>query len=117
MRFLANENFPLVSVRRLRQVRHDVVSITEETPGVADDHIVARAAREDRIILTFDRDYGELIFRAGHASAPVLYLRYDPLSPAEPADHIIQLLSISGMDLTTRFTVADRQRVRQRPLP
>ena len=62
MRFLANENFPLTSVRLLRQAGHDVVSITEETPGVADDHILARAVIEDRIILTFDRDYGELIF-------------------------------------------------------
>ena len=117
MRFLANENFPLTSVRLLRQAGHDVVSITEETPGVADDHILARAVIEDRIILTFDRDYGELIFHAGHAPAPVLYLRYDPLTPEEPADHILRLLTITGLDLATQFTVAHRQRVRQRPLP
>lgn len=62
MRFLANENFPLPSVRLLRSAGHDVLSITEESPGISDDRILARAVAEERIILTFDRDYGELIY-------------------------------------------------------
>lgn len=62
MRFLANENFPLPSVRLLRSAGHDVLSITEESPGISDDRILTRAVAEERIILTFDRDYGELIY-------------------------------------------------------
>ncbi|MEZ4706533.1 MAG: DUF5615 family PIN-like protein [Caldilineaceae bacterium] len=117
MRFLANENFPLPSVRLLRGAGHDVVSITEESPGVADEQILRRALREERIILTFDRDYGELIYRRGMPAAAVLYLRYDPSTPHEPAHHILRLLRISNLDLAHRFTVADRERIRQRPLP
>ena len=76
MRFLANENFPLPSVRLLRSAGHDVLSITEESPGISDDRILARAVAEERIILTFDRDYGELIYRVGMVAAAVLLLRY-----------------------------------------
>lgn len=43
MRFLANENFPLPSVRLLREAGHDVVSISEETPGITDSQVLSRA--------------------------------------------------------------------------
>jgi len=117
MRFLANENFPMPSVHVLRQEGHDIVSITEESPGISDDVVLKRAVSESRIILTFDRDYGELIYRLHLVPASVLYLRYNPLFPQEPAQHILQLLAIPELDITDSFTVADRQKVRQRPLP
>jgi predicted nuclease of predicted toxin-antitoxin system len=101
----------------LRRAGHDVVSITEESLGISDDRILARAVAEERIILTFDRDYGELIYRIGLAAAAVLLLRYEPRTPQEPAHHILRLLQIPGLIIDNRFTVADREQVRQRPLP
>ncbi len=62
MRLLANENFPTSSVDLLRRAQHDVSSIAEESPGIKDDAVLARAVQQERLILTFDRDYGELIF-------------------------------------------------------
>jgi predicted nuclease of predicted toxin-antitoxin system len=58
MDFLANENFPLLSVRLLREAGHRVVSIIQEAPGSKDEDILKRAHTERLIILTFDRDYG-----------------------------------------------------------
>jgi hypothetical protein len=55
MRFLANENFPLLSVRILRQAELEVASVTEDSPGIEDSEVLARAADEERVILTFDR--------------------------------------------------------------
>lgn len=72
---------------------------------------------EQRVIHTFDRDYGEMIYRLRLPAAPVIYLRYDPVSPQEPAHPVLRLLQISGLDISNRFTVADRDRIRQRPLP
>ena len=90
MRFLANENFPLVSVKRLRAAGHDVASVIEDSPGVKDHQVLARAHEESRIILTFDRDYGDLIYRRKlPMPAGVLYLRFDPVSPEEPAEFIL----------------------------
>ena len=117
MRFLANENFPLPSVRLLREAGHDVVSISEETPGITDSQVLSRAVSEQRIILTFDRDYGVMIYRLKLPHSPVVFLRYDPLSPEEPAHHILRLLRIPELVLLNRFTVADRINIRQRPLP
>ncbi len=118
MRFLANENFPLVSVRLLQEAGHDVVAIINDAPGTKDPEVLARAFHEERIILTFDRDYGELIYRFGQtAPLGIVYFRFDPLSPEEPAEHLLQLLTVGGLSLEKRFTVTERGQVRQRPLP
>ncbi|MCY4551898.1 MAG: DUF5615 family PIN-like protein [Defluviicoccus sp.] len=65
MKLLANENIPLDSVRSLRSGGHDVVSISEQSPGISDEDVIRIARAENRIIVTFDRDYGELVFRRG----------------------------------------------------
>jgi predicted nuclease of predicted toxin-antitoxin system len=65
MRFLANENFPAPSIALMRQAGYDVLSIQETIPGAKDTVVIAEAQTSDRIILTFDKDYGELIFKQG----------------------------------------------------
>ena len=118
MRFLANENMPLPSVKRLREAQHDVTAVAETAPGAKDADIMALAAREGRVILTFDRDYGELIYRLALA-APlgIVYFRLHPSSPQEPADLLLQLLADGKLPLEHKFTVVERSTVRQRPLP
>ncbi|MGL5034589.1 MAG: DUF5615 family PIN-like protein, partial [Microcystaceae cyanobacterium] len=64
MRFLANENFPLDAVEALRQNGHDVVWIRMESPGISDPEVLSHAQAENRILLTFDKDFGELAFRS-----------------------------------------------------
>ena len=64
MRLLADENFPRLVVQELRSRGHDLVWISEETPGISDREVLARATTEGRILITFDKeDFGELIFR------------------------------------------------------
>jgi predicted nuclease of predicted toxin-antitoxin system len=118
MRFLANENFPIASVRELREQGHDVTAVLEVEAGAKDPIVLGHAARERRILLTFDRDYGELIYRR-HLPPPqgLVYLRFVPVTPQEPAEVVSALLQIEGLQLEGRYTVVDRQRVRQRPLP
>lgn len=118
MKFIADENFPLPSVRRLQQQEHDVVAVIIDAPGSTDDDILAWAARERRIILTFDRDFGELIFRKRMpVPAGIIFLRFEPLTPEEPAQHLLRLLAIQGLSWENRFTVVKRNQVRQRVLP
>ena len=118
MRFLANENFPLRSVRILEEHGHDVTAVARVAPGAKDREVLMWASREQRLILTFDRDYGELVY--GHkrpVPGGIVYFRFLPTSPEEPAEHVLRLLSVSGLSLQGRFTVVERGRVRQRPLP
>jgi predicted nuclease of predicted toxin-antitoxin system len=60
MRFLANENFPGAAVAALEAAGHDVVWVRMTVPGATDPEVLARAAREERVLLTFDKDFGEL---------------------------------------------------------
>lgn len=118
MRYLANENFPLVSVRRLRRAGFDVTAVIEDTPGAKDRAVLSRAVAEGQIVLTFDRDYGELIYRYKMPSpVGVIYFRFEPLTPEEPAEHLMKLLTLPGLSVEGKFTVAGREWVRQRSLP
>ncbi len=118
MKFLANENFPLTSIRLLQEENIDIVAIIENSPGISDSEVLSRAVNEQRIILTFDRDYGELIYRFGlHPPAGVIYFRYTPQTPLEPAQNLLKLLQNSNFIFAGRFTVLERTQLRQRPLP
>ncbi|MCC7117137.1 MAG: DUF5615 family PIN-like protein [Anaerolineales bacterium] len=118
MIFLANENFPLTSIKLLRSAGYRVIAVSEEMAGAKDSLVLSRAAKEKLIILTFDRDYGDLIYKA-HLPVPegVVYLRFDPDTPSEPYERMMSLCKIEGLSFKGKFTVADRQRIRQRPLP
>ena len=117
MNFLANENFPLLSVRLLREAGHRVVSIIQEAPGSKDEDILKRAYTERLIILTFDRDYGELIYRRKDLTpAGVVYFRFGPATPSEPAEILINIMDRADLSVIDKFTIVERGRVRQRSL-
>ena len=61
--FLANENIPLESIHMLQKRGYDVKAVIQECPGISDEEILKIASDEKRIILTFDRDYGHLLFK------------------------------------------------------
>ena len=65
LRLLANKNFPGDAVTALQQVGHDIVWIRTAAPGSSDPSVLAKARAENRILITFDKDFGELVFRHG----------------------------------------------------
>jgi len=75
-------------------------------------------ADEERVILRFDRNYGELIDRWRLRSPRgVIYLRFRPHTPQEPASILLNLLQTEGLQFQERFRVVEGDRIRQRPLP
>ena len=94
-KLLANENFPLPSVRLLRAAGLDVASVLDVMPGASDEDVLAYARHELRWILTFDRDYGDLVFRKGMAPPPaIIYLRQEAYSPEKPAELVLAILAM-----------------------
>jgi predicted nuclease of predicted toxin-antitoxin system len=115
MRILADENFPQPAIEALRTAGWDVFSIREESPGISDEEVAALCSAEDRILVTFDKDFGELIFRRRLAvGAGVILFRLSPESPAEVAALAMALVD-SGQDLRGHFCVVTRDRIRLRP--
>jgi len=117
MFFLANENFPLTSVKILRDAGYNVESILEKVPGAKDLEVLKKAKKEKRIILTFDRDYGELIYK--YKKFPplgVLYFKLDPHTPEEPAEILLKIIKKEKISIKGRFTVIRRNSIRQRVL-
>lgn len=117
MRFLANENFPGDAVAALRAAGHDVVWVRTEAPGGTDTDVLATAQRETRVLLTFDKDFGELAWRRRlPAASGIVLLRIPMPSPSSVGEALMAILS-SREDWAGHFAVVERARIRMRPLP
>ena len=117
MRLCANENIPEDCVAGLRQSGHDVLWIREAAPGSPDSDVLARALAEERLLITFDKDFGDLVFRRGaKASHGVILFRISQRSPAAVAERITAVLA-SRDDWARHFSVVDDFVIRMRRLP
>jgi predicted nuclease of predicted toxin-antitoxin system len=116
MRLLANENIAHSVVRRLRESEHDVLSVKESMTGADDRAVLARAVIEQRVLLTFDKDFGELAFRSKlSAHCGIILIRITPQGPKEDARRITDIL-LDRADWTGAFWVITDLRIRRRPL-
>jgi predicted nuclease of predicted toxin-antitoxin system len=113
--FLANENFPRPSTIVLRKNGFIVKSIQEDCPGIKDPEVINIAIDRNLIILTFDSDYGELIFKHAKDNPPsVVFFREKGNQPEFAATSLISLLSNSNIVLLGAFTVIEPNNIRQR---
>ena len=116
--FLANENIPSASVRLLRQMGFAIVAVAESFPGATDEAVLDHAAKNQMILLTFDRDYSGVIYeRQLPPPLAIIYFRFTPSAPEEAAEMLMELLKEEEIILNGRFTVIERGRIRQRLLP
>ncbi len=116
MRILANENVAGEIVDALRERGHDVTWIRTVAPGSSDQEVLRRALVENRVIITFDKDFGELAFHSGlPASNGVILFRIRAPTPAKVARIAIVALE-SRADWAGHFSVIEEDRIRVRPL-
>jgi predicted nuclease of predicted toxin-antitoxin system len=83
---IADENVQRTVVEGLRQTGHDVRHIQQMTPGVPDEAVLDMANRESAVLLTYDRDFGELVFRQKRVAKGVILVRPVGIPPARIAD-------------------------------
>jgi predicted nuclease of predicted toxin-antitoxin system len=116
MKFLADENFPRPALLVLRDAGNDVRSVAEESPGLPDEGVAELCERDDRVLLRFDKDFGELVFRRGlRVGSAIVLFRLVPESPSEVLT-ILRSLMETGAIVAGVFCVVTRDRVRTRPL-
>ena len=117
MRFLANENFPGDAVAALRAGGHDLAWVRTDAPGSPDPDVLARSVRENRDLLTFDKDSGELAWRAGlPATAGIVPFRLPMPSPADVGPAIASIVG-SRENWAGQFSVVEPGCIRMRSLP
>jgi predicted nuclease of predicted toxin-antitoxin system len=116
MRFLANENFPGAAIVALRAAGNDVVWVRTAAPGSTDPEVLAWAARDERILLTFDKDFGELAKASAlPATCGIILLRVPMPRPDVVGRQLAGLIMARG-DWAGQFSVIEPGRVRMRPL-
>jgi len=118
MQFFADEDFPGIAVRWLREAGHDVLWARTSMPGQSDAAVLEAAQRESRAVLTCDKDFGELAFHWGlPASCGVVLFRFPSSSPETFLDRVKELLAAEKeIGLSGTFCVVEANRVRVRPL-
>ena len=98
VKLLANENFPAPAIRRLRAEGVDGVDglpVAELMPASSDVEVLAFARQEGRWIVTFDRDYGDMVIRHRMPPPPaILYLRQEAYPPEKAAELVLAMMAL-----------------------
>ena len=116
MRLVADENVEEPIVTALRKAGHDVTYITEVAPGSSDGEVLDLAGRESRLVLTNDKDFGEMAYREKRLPVGVILLRLDAQDAAQKASVLMRLLPALEGRLPGHFAVVTERRVRLRPM-
>ena len=116
MELLADENQHPIVVARLRAAGHEVEFILESTPGAKDGEILNRPDIGRMIFLTYDRDFGDLIFKRGSpVPRSLVYTRLNRVDPSDIADRLIAVLD-TGVPAGHVVTIG-KNGIRTRPFP
>ena len=113
MKFLLDESVDARVAVYLRSRGHDVTAIFEDRPSLPDHDVLSIASSEQRILVTNDRDFGELIFRHRQAHAGVIYLRLGTYQLTAIVARLSEMLQEHGGEVG-QFIVVTPRRVRIR---
>lgn len=116
MRFLADECTDTQLVEQLRIDGHDVLYVMESMRGETDDVILTKAYADNRIILTEDKDFGELVFRLRKPAICIILLRFNPGEESLKSQRLYALISEPDVTFVDTFIVIEADKTRIRPL-
>ncbi|HMQ03625.1 MAG TPA: DUF5615 family PIN-like protein [Pyrinomonadaceae bacterium] len=114
MKILADESIESEIIRALRAAGHEVADIKEISPGIDDIEVLSRAAASEAILLTNDKDFGELIYRDRLIASGVILLRFGKLEIKQRIELLKTVLEEQKAKLTRSFTVVTAVGVRIR---
>lgn len=112
MRFLADESCDFAVVRALRDDGHDILAVAEISPRADDSRVIELALQEGRILLTEDKDFGQLVYANAQAAGGVIFMRFHAGSRRGLPTAVLNLVQESGPQLVGRFVVLLPGRVR-----
>jgi predicted nuclease of predicted toxin-antitoxin system len=114
MNLLIDESVDRQTVARLRQEGHDVLYVAEMEPGITDDLVLNRANERGALLVTADKDFGELVYRRGQINAGVLLIRLLGLSNEKKAEIVATTIREHADELPQAFSVVSPSSIRIR---
>lgn len=112
MLFLVDECTGPAVAEWLRGEGHKVFSVFNEAQGMSDDEVLAKAFAENRISITNNKDFGELIFRERRDHHGVIFLRLDDERTAKKIEVLRKLLENYSERLADRFVTVSETNIR-----
>lgn len=117
MNFLADESIDGSIVAALREEGHDVEYVAEMSPGITDDEVLGTANSSGSLLLTGDKDFGELVYRLNRVNRGVVLVRLSGLSALLKARVVSQAIRAHGREMVGAFAVISSGMVRIRHQP
>ena len=116
-RFIIDENMSPAIAVMLREVGHDAIAVAQYAPRTPDRDILALAVQDNRILATFDTDFGDLIYRWGLPAPPAVILFRLVSTPESEKPQFVARLLLEERDWIGCFWVVTDAAIRNRPLP
>ncbi|MBI3679621.1 MAG: DUF5615 family PIN-like protein [Acidobacteria bacterium] len=117
MKIVADESVDKQIVDRLRAHGHEVLSVAELDPGIDDEAVLSRSRQSNSILLTADKDFGELVFRQRLLHSGVLLIRLAGLAADVKAELVAIAFDQHAKELNMGFAVISRRALRLRRQP
>ena len=114
MNILADEGVDRPIVERLRQAGHSVQYVAEMSPGITDEVVLDLANRASALLVTADKDFGELVFRQGRITSGVMLIRLAGLPAEQKATVVVATVDRYLDELLDGFSVVTSKAVRIR---
>jgi predicted nuclease of predicted toxin-antitoxin system len=114
VRWLADECVAAPLVAFLRSEGHDVLYVAESASGLSDSDVIALALREKRLLLTEDKDFGDLVFRRERTVSGLVLMRITPQNSALKTRRLAAAIERYDETLFGRYTVIEEGRFRSR---
>ncbi len=112
MKIIADESVNYLFVSKLRQKGFEVLSVAENYPSIEDEAILSISLHPQSIVITEDKDFGELVFKHKKEFIAVILLRYDAPETKIILEQLIQILEKNFKELINAFVVITAQRTR-----
>jgi predicted nuclease of predicted toxin-antitoxin system len=112
VQFLADESCDLRIVKALRSAGHDVLAVSEISPRIEDSVVIDLAVKQRRIVLTEDKDFGQLVFAHGQKTGGVIFLRFPISARDQITKDLINLVNRQGEKLGGCFVTIQAGRIR-----
>jgi predicted nuclease of predicted toxin-antitoxin system len=114
MNFVADENVDQPIITSLRVSGHTVLAVVEMEPGISDEAVLQIANEQGMVLLTGDKDFGELVYRDRQYAFGIVLIRLAGMAATAKAEVVASAIEEHADKLSHAFTVISLNNVRIR---